>query len=391
MRRWYIFASLASLYFFVYFHRVAPAVIAFDLMQEFEASSGILGLMSAAYFYTYAIVQIPIGVLSDSLGARKTVTVFSFIAFIGTILFAFARDIQMLAIGRALIGLGLGGVFIPTLKVIAEWFLPNEFATLNGLLVAIGNLGGLVASAPLALLTLALGWRSSFSLIASVTLILTAIAWLVVRDSPSSSKFEERFEVKQAILTVFKKKEFWLLAIVAFLSYGTLMSFQGLWGGPFLIESYKFDKATAGGILMFTAIGVIIGCPLGGLLSDRYFTSRRSIFIFGVLLYTIAWLPLAFTQDSLSFPSLSLICFTLGLAFGISFIMLAIAKEMFPKQIAGTALGCLNIFFFLGAAGYQSSMGYLLLNGYGTMFKFFLGSMILALLAAMLVREKILC
>lgn len=389
MRRWYIFASLASLYFWVYFHRVAPAVVALDLMQEFEASSAILGLMSATYFYTYAIVQIPIGVFSDSLGARKTVTLFSLIAFIGTILFAFASDIQILTLGRALIGFGVGGVFIPTLKVIAEWFLPSEFATLNGLLVAIGNLGGLAASAPLAILVLAFGWRSSFAVIASITLILTAIAWLVVRDSPLAPSFSpQRFEVKHAILTIFKKREFWLLAIVAFLSYGTLMSFQGLWGGPFLIEVYKFDKATAGGILMFTAIGVIIGCPLGGVL-DRYL-AKRPIFIFGVLLYTIAWLPLAFTQNSLSFSSLSLICFTLGLAFGISFIMLPLAKEMFPKEIVGTALGSLNIFFFLGAACFQSSLGYLFYD-YATMFKFSLGSMMLALLAAVFVREKSLC
>ncbi|MEM2990390.1 MAG: MFS transporter [Halobacteria archaeon] len=376
--RWYIFASLASLYFWVYFHRVAPAVVALDLMEEFEASSAILGLMSAAYFYTYAIVQIPIGVLSDSLGTRKTVTLFSLIAFIGTILFAFASDIQILTLGRALIGFGVGGVFIPTLKVIAEWFLPSDFATLNGLLVAVGNLGGLVASAPLAILVLAFGWRSSFAVIASITLILTSIAWLVVRDSPFDYSFApQRFEVKHAILTIFKKREFWLLAIVAFLSYGTLMSFQGLWGGPFLIESYKFDKATAGGILMFTAIGVIIGCPLGGVL-DRYL-AKRPIFIFGVLLYTIAWLPLAFTQNSLSLSTLSLICFTLGLAFGISFIMLAIAKEMFPKQIAGTALGSLNIFFFLGAASFQSSLGYF--DSYSAMFKFCLGSMAIASLA----------
>jgi sugar phosphate permease len=414
MQRWYIFASLASLYFWVYFHRVAPAVVAFDLMQEFEASSAILGLMSATYFYTYAIVQIPIGVLSDSLGTRKTVTAFSFIAFTGSILFAFASDIQMLTIGRALIGFGLGGIFIPTLKAVAEWFHPSEFATLNGLLVAIGNLGGLIASAPLALLTLAVGWRYSFAAIAIITLILTGIVWLVVRDSPLKVTvgYEEldeeldewhcqgRYEVKRAISIIFKKREFWLLAIVAFLSYGTLMSFQGLWGGPFLIENYKFDKATAGGILMSTAIGVMIGCPLGGLLSDRCLAKKKSIFIFGVLLYTLAWLPLAFAQDSLNFPSLTLICFTLGLAFGISFIMLAIARELFPKQIVGTALGSLNIFFFLGAASYQSSMGYLLFNfnfnfnGYSAMFKFYLGSMILASLAAaslaaVLVREKI--
>lgn len=391
--RWYIFTSLSGLYFLVYFHRVAPAVIAFDLMNEFEAGGAILGLMSAAYFYTYAVAQIPIGVLSDSLGPRKTVTVFSSIAFLGTILFAFAQDVWTLSLGRALIGFGMGGVFIPTLKIVAEWFLAGEFATLNGVLVAVGNFGGLIASAPLALLTLLLGWRSSFALIAGFTLILTAVAWVVVRDSPAKLHLEAGkgkkggYEAKRAISIIFRNRNFWLLAIVAFLSYGTLMSFQGLWGGPFLMEIYEFDKAAAGSVLMFAAIGMMIGTPLGGLISDRYLSSRKPVFVFGVLLYTIAWVPLAFFPDKLGFASLSIICFTLGLSFGLFFIMMTIAKEMFSSQIVGTALGSLNIFFFLGAASYQSSIGYLLSSGYGLMFTFCLASMMIAFVAAMLLRE----
>ncbi|MEM2925024.1 MAG: MFS transporter [Methanocellales archaeon] len=176
---------------------------------------------------------------------------------------------------------------------------------------------------------------------------------------------------------MFKRNEFWLLAIVAFLSYGTLMSLQGLWGGPFLIEVYGFDKATAGGILMFTAIGIIIGCPLGGVLSKHL--AKKSIFISGVFLYTFAWLPLALIQNNLNFSTLSITLLTLGLAFGISFIMLSMVKEMFPIEIAGTALGSLNIFFFLGAASFQSSLGYF--DSYSAMFKFCLGSMAIASLA----------
>ncbi len=390
--RWYIFTSLACLYFLVYFQRVSPAVIAFDLMRDFEAGGAVLGLMSAAYFYSYALVQIPIGVLSDSFGPRKTVALFSLIAFFGTILFAFAQDVVMLSTGRALIGFGVGGVFIPALKIIAEWFHANEFATLNGMLVAVGNFGGLVASAPLALLTVLIGWRNSFALIAIITLILTVIAWSVVRDSPLDMEIErgckENYEMRRAISIIFRNKDFWMLAIVAFLSYGTLMSFQGLWGGPFLIEIYGFDKATAGSVLMFIGIGMIIGCPLGGFISDRLLARRKPVFVAGLGIYTLAWVPLAFFTDKLNFASLSIVCFSLGLSFGVFFIMMTIAKEMFSGEIVGTALGSVNIFFFLGAASYQSAIGYHLSGGYGLIFKFCFVSMLIAFLASIVFREQ---
>ena len=152
--------------------------------EEFAVTALAVGVLSSAYFYPYGLMQIPVGYLSDTKGPRLVTTVFTLIAFIGTMLFALSPTFEVAVLGRLLIGVGVSGVYIPTIKIISQWFRVDEFATLTGVLFAVGNIGALVSAYPLAAMVSAFGWRSTFFLIGAITLILALSCWILVRDSP---------------------------------------------------------------------------------------------------------------------------------------------------------------------------------------------------------------
>jgi sugar phosphate permease len=140
---------IATVYFFAYFHRVSTSVIAPDLLEAFQAHATSLGIMSSMYFYAYAFEQPLVGYLSDAIGARRVVGLWSLAAALGCVIFGLAPNVGWAAVGRGLIGLGVGGVYVPALQAFSQWFREKEFATMTGFLLAAGNLGAIVATTPL--------------------------------------------------------------------------------------------------------------------------------------------------------------------------------------------------------------------------------------------------
>ena len=170
--RWLIFWILAVSYVLVYFHRLCPAVVAVDMMQDLRAGGPLLGLLGSAYFYPYAIMQLPAGLLSDSWGPRRAITLFFIVAFAGSFVLGMAPSVFVAIVGRTLVGLGVSMLFVPTMKVLAEWFRVREFATMTGILMAMGGIGSLTAATPLAVLSTWMGWRLSFVFVGGITLVL---------------------------------------------------------------------------------------------------------------------------------------------------------------------------------------------------------------------------
>ena len=279
--RWIIFAVLALQYLFVYFHRVCPAVVAQDLIETFSISATSLGILASGYFYPYALMQIPVGLLADSWGPRKTVTFFTLLAAAGALLFGLAPNFGIAAIARIIVGLGLSGVFVPAMKTLAEWFRPREYAKISGVLMAVGGIGWLSASTPLALVTRSFGWRTGFIAIGMITVVLSVLTWFFLVDTPKKKGYPE-INVRPAITgtqkkiglwagigLVFSTPRFWPLAIWCFCNGSILFSFNGLWAGPYLRDIYGLSKPAIGNILSMVAVGMVVGSPLLGYLSDN--------------------------------------------------------------------------------------------------------------------------
>ena len=242
--RWAIFAILGLGYFFVYFHRLSLPVVANELVRDFQTTASVMGLLGSIYFYCYAAMQIPAGLLSDSLGPRKTVTFSLLIASAGSILFGMASGIGMAFVGRVMVGLGVSMVFIPTMKIISRWFRADEFALMAGLLNAIGGAGALGATWVLALMTGLFGWRVSFELIGAATFALLILVWIVVRDRPedkgwpplSESANEQgknspsmgKISLWDGFRKVISERYFWPLAVWYFFDCGIFFGFGAL-------------------------------------------------------------------------------------------------------------------------------------------------------------------
>ncbi len=180
--RWLVFFIISVIYFFVYFHRVSTSVIAQDILKAFNVNATALGFMSSMYFYLYAFEQPLVGYFTDKLGARRVIAYCTLAAAAGCFMFALAPGIGWASAGRALIGIGVGGVYVPAVKAFSQWFERNEFATMIGLLMAVGNFGAIVATTPLAWAANNWGWRISFHIIGWISLALAIGAFFLIKD-----------------------------------------------------------------------------------------------------------------------------------------------------------------------------------------------------------------
>lgn len=375
--RWVIFMILALAYFFVYFHRLSLSVVADDIIRSFKTSASVIGLLGSIYFYCYAAMQIPAGLLSDSIGPRKTVTVFLLLASVGSLAFGLAPNIEVAFVGRVLVGLGVSMVFIPTMKILSQWFRPHEFARMAGILNAVGGGGVFAATWLLALMAGLFGWRVSFELIGGCTLVLVALVWAFVSDRPekkgwpSIEAIDRREDAPTAppeviplgagMRRVLSNRHFWPVAVWFFFDCGIFFGFGGLWGGPYLMHTYGMTKAQAGTILSMLAWAMIIGSPLLGIASDKLLKSRKLPFIgCGVVLCLVIGC-LNLYPTGLSPLVLSVLFFLFSVSSScIVIIGFTTTKELFPVSIAGTSVGTVNLFPFLGGAIFMPLLGKIL-------------------------------
>jgi len=370
--RWLIFWILALGYVLVYFHRLCPAVVAEDMRRDLEAGGSLLGLLGSAYFYPYALMQLPAGLLSDSWGPRKTITLFFCVAFGGSVMLGLAPNVYVAIVGRTLVGIGVAMLFVPTLKVLAEWFRIKEFAMMTGILMAMGGIGSYAAATPLAYISTWIGWRQSFVLVGAFTLLLGILVWAFVRDRPSvmgwpspaadtSGKPAETMSLGRGMKRVLSEARFWPLAVWFFFTCAIFFSFIGLWGGPYLMQVYGLTKPQAGHILSLAAVGMILGSPFLSWLSNRVFRARKPVLIMGSIFMVAVTGVLYLFTSRIPLPAYYPICLIVGIFSGAMVtIGFTTNKELFPVSIAGTATGLVNFFPFAGGAVFQVVLGVVL-------------------------------
>lgn len=367
---WVVFGVISSVYFFVFFHRVSISVIAPDLLAAFQTHATALGFMSSMYFYLYALEQPLVGHLSDVFGPRRVVGFWSLAAALGCVLFGLAPTIGWAAVGRGLIGFGVGGVYVPAIKAFAQWFREKEFATMTGLLLASGNLGAIVATTPLAWMASVWGWRSSFLIIGSVTFGLALATLVLVRDhdamiEPLSKepplKNAQSVTSQGSGLWILRSLRFWILAAILFGFFGTYFTFQGLWATPFIMSILKLDALRASGLNMLIPVGFILGAPLSGWLADRIFHSKVDVLLCFLALMTGIWAILALGCHALSTRSMIALLLAMGgIAGGFATNLWALVRETTSTPILGLTSGLLNPFPLLGPAILQGWTGAIL-------------------------------
>jgi sugar phosphate permease len=406
-----IFSVLGLGYIIVFFHRLCPAVLAVDMMEDLHAGGTLIGILGSAYFYPYALMQLPAGLLSDSWGARKSAAIFLSIAFIGSILLGAAPSVFWAIAGRALVGLGVSMLFVPAMKVLSEWYNAQEFAVMSGFFMAIGGVGSLASAGPLAWMSAHIGWRLSFISVGILTLGIVLLVALLVRDRPADlgwpspvqhdGAVPQRIGLMEGVGKVLSDFSFWPLAAWFFFNTVIFFALGGLWGGPYLMQAYHVSKATAGNILSMISIGIIIGSPGLSFLSNRIFKARKPLLIMASIMLAI--IAAAMALFTARVPQFVLYLLFLGIGIfsgGVVAVGFTMAKELFPVQIAGTSIGLINLFPFVGGALFQPFIGYVLeqsgringaftVSGYHRAMLVFLLCNLLAFFSSLFIKETV--
>lgn len=370
-RRWLVWGTLLPAFLISYFHRVGLAAVGDTLQADFGIGAAALGLLSSLYFYVYAVMQVPVGIMADTWGPRRVVTAGLAVTAAGTVAFALAPTYAVAATGRLLVGLGVAPIFACILKAQAEWFPARVFASLSGLIVFVGNLSGLLAFTPTAAAVGAFGWRATFLALGAATVGILAAVWTVVRDRPADVGLPApegatvpgaAMNLRAALATVAGNWRTWPAFVGGFGLYGAAIALVGTWAVPYLRDVYGLDRLQATNLAQLVLLGMALTAPPAGWISDRLRTRRLPYVTLALLATALAaWLAFGRPPRALLGPVL----FGLGAGASAFSLSWAAAKEVNPPQYAGLSVGLANAGGFLGVALLQPLMG-LLLDRFGT-------------------------
>lgn len=360
--RWIAFGLAVAAFFLSFFHRVAPAAIASDLTGAFEVSGAALGALSATYFYVYAAMQLPTGVLADTHGPRIVLAAGGFTAGIGSLVFAAAQSAGMAAVGRTLVGLGVSVAFVCAMKINANWFEDRRFATATACANVVGIVGAFVAAAPLAWLVTFVSWRSVFGTLGAASVAIAALTLWKMQDAPTAPSIRGRSaghadpSWRRALSAVVRNRATWPAFWVNFGMSGTNMSFIGLWGIPFLMHEYGMSAVRASHHTSFVLAGYAFSSIAVSALSDHV-ERRKPIVLASAVAYLACWfgwlsgVPVGWTP---------VVAAAMGVALGGFSLSWACAKEVNAPAFAGIATSFANLGGFIAAGILQPLAGWLL-------------------------------
>ena len=350
----------ATLFFIAFFHRVAPGVIAKELMQTFGATGTLIGLLSSTYFYSYAGFMIPGGVLIDAYGVRRVVGAGGAVMGLGTVAMAVASSTWVLFAGRFLVGLGATVTFVGVLKVASLWFPPSRFGTLAAVSATVGILGSLVATAPLAWLAAVAGWRGAFLVVGVVTLVMAVVCTWLVRDRPDGAPAEAPVSglggAMRGMVEVLSNRHTWPPFLGFFFLYSAMGNLM-LWAVPFMRDIYGLTTTAAAAQASAMSLALLVSSPLTGWISDRVMHRRKAPYTMLAAGLGALWVVLVLTLGTLPLWGIFSLFFGMGI-FGSVFVLTwPIGREVNPPHLAGVAVAIVNLGGFLGAALTQGPLG----------------------------------
>ncbi|MBL4647693.1 MAG: MFS transporter [Gammaproteobacteria bacterium] len=363
---WIVWAVAALFYSYEFFLRISPGVMTSELMHTFLVDATTLGVLSGFYYYAYASMQIPVGILLDRFGIKRLLSIAVLFVTLGCVLFSTAQQLWVAELGRVLMGLGSAFSFIGCLKLISNWFDAKKLAMVIGLTNTLGVMGAINGEAPLALLVDNIGWRQVMFVAAIVGIVIVALVSVLIYDRPPSPLANLRQDKTQpqhfwdGIVNVIKSRRTWLVAIVGGLMVAPVSAFTELWSVPFLQLEHHVAKPQAALLASLMFVGIAVGGPVHGLISGRL-GRRKPVIWLGALgallcLSSIIYLPIN------NIIVLTGLLFLFGFFTSSMLLCFAINTEFQPSWATGVTVGFTNMLVMLGGTLFQPLVGYLLDN-----------------------------
>ena len=352
--------ALGTLFFgYAFVQRVSPSVMTNELMSDFAVGGAALGSLSAFYFYAYASIQLPVGMLTDHFGPRKLMSFAAALCALASVGFAFSDSVLTASVGRALIGGTVAFGFVGTLAIAGYWFKSTQYALLAGLLQTVGMCGAIFGQAPLRQMVESIGWRGTMHGLALVALVLALLLFFLV---PLRSREQKRHRagpgVMRGLHAVTVNPQTWICSLIGFGMAATMLAFGGLWGVPWLNNVHGYTTTEAAGVTSMLFVGWAIFSPLAGWASDRM--GRRNIILQGgsmVALSALACLIYT-TPDNTSL--LMLLIFFVGAGGSAMTVCFGSVKELNDSNYSSTSLGLMNMCIVGSGAVMQPLVGWLL-------------------------------
>ena len=356
----FAFAIGALFFGYAFIQRVAPSVMTTELMSEFDVGGAALGSLSAWYFYAYASIQLPVGVLTDRFGPRKLMSIAALVCCVSSFSFALSESLLVASISRAMIGASVAFCFVGTLTVATYVFLPKRFAMLAGLLQAVGMMGAILGQAPLRLFIESYGWRHANYTLAVVAIVLAVLCFFIIPKRTVEQK--KTGDVEQKIWSNFKSiisnRQSWYCAFIGFGMSSIMLAFAGLWAVPWFTTIHGFSSTQAATVASMLFFGWAFSSPFTGWLSD-YLGRRKPILYFGVTGNLLFFSITLFSPVSTPFM-FSVLLFLIGLSGAAMTVGFSCIRELNPQQADATALGFMNMSVVGSGAFMQPLVGWLL-------------------------------
>ncbi|OGT23029.1 MAG: hypothetical protein A3C55_03055 [Gammaproteobacteria bacterium RIFCSPHIGHO2_02_FULL_42_13] len=347
-----IWSLSAIFYFYEFLLQVSPGVMVPELMHDFSINALAFSNLVAIYFYAYASMQIPVGILLDRFGSRRTLTMATAICAIGSLSFSLAQSWWLIEASRFFIGLGSAFAVVGCMNIAAHWFPPKHFALIIGLTVTVGMLGAITGEAPLALFIHSFGWRHAFLILAAFALVLSILMLFIIRDHPPHHHYSVKNTIQapllQGLKTVLSSSQSWVGALYGGLMYAPTPLFGGLWGVTYLINAYNISRHLAAFMTSFIFIGWAVGCPTFGFLSDLL-KRRKSPMLIGTL-GTLLSISIILYIPHLTLIELFIFLFLFGFFSSALVLIFSTIRELHPSRYSATSLSFVNTVNMIGAA-----------------------------------------
>lgn len=354
-----VFVPFAAGYFLSYLYRVVNAVIAPDLVADAALDAAALGFLTSAYFLAFGLFQLPLGLLLDRFGPRRTESALLLLAALGALVFAASSGLLGLTLGRAMIGLGVSACLMAAFKAFVLWFPRERLPLVNGLQMAAGGLGALAGTAPIEAALALTNWRGVFVLLALCTFAVAVVIFLVVPERTGGQARGRFGEQLRGVGEVFGSQVFWRIAPWTVASQATFLSVQSLWTGPWLRDVAGLERAAVANVLALIAVAMILGFVVIGALAERLSrlgTPPMRVAAVGMIAFMVLLIPIIF-----EWREAAVIVWMLFGFFGTTSILpYAVLSQTFPPQLAGRVITGLNLMVFLVAFAAQWAIGVLI-------------------------------
>jgi MFS family permease len=342
------------------FLRSAPAVIAPDLRSELQLSAGELSSLPAALFLGSALMQLPVGVLLDRFGPRRTIAGFMLVTAAGTLAISAAQSPFFLTVALFVTGCGIAPVYMGLIVMLSRWVPRDRLATASSIAVAVSGSGLLLSASPFALATAAIGWRETLGYIGIGTVVVAAVVWLVARDRPPDAPVAETApetlgQTVRGLVLILADRRLYGLAAVASVSVGAFLTTRALWAGPYLNDVFGLDLIGRGNVILALSAAWLVSSLVFGPL-DRLFDTRRGVVSAGAIGMAAAFVLLTF-NDNGSITLVTGLLILLGLSSAFTAPIFAHARALFPDTHIGRAITAINLFTWGGVFTVQVVTG----------------------------------